>query len=783
MVMNKLNLRLFRMIKNTKGQYIAVLSIIITGIFIFTAVSDSAINLRDTLNDYYTTTNFADIFVTAAALPEKLERELEGIENIRQADVRLSLDVRLITDNDEDRINVRAVSVDKKENKLNELFIKKGKRALSEREIIVIEQFAHARGIDTGDEINLNINGRKYKFIVSAIASSPEYVYLMENEQVLLPDYKKFGVVYIEEDYLRKISGRGYFNEAVIRVNNYDNVDKTKDYLEDELKKYGVMRVIDRDEQLSNNMMNEEITGLEGVSQSIPIVFLIFAGIMLATMLSRIVKKDRTSIGVLKAVGFTDNEIIAHYLKYAASVGIIGGVLGSIIGTAASGAMTDLFLQFFNIPMLTVQIYYDKIFVSVVLSLIFCVVSGFWGIKSIIKINPAESMKPEPPKQGKKILLENFKIFWNRLTFSWRMVYRNIFREKKKFIFIAAAVCITCSLMMMTMWMNAIIEVMFLEHYTDFMKMEYNVGFRGFHDERVLKEVKENINYNHMEGRIELPFEIKNGRHSKIVNVIGLEERTEFYDFRDLDGNKFTIPKEGILISSNLARALDADKGDRILLESFTPDSEGKYVTVKGVIEQSLGINGYMNINYVNEMFLDKSIINGVYINSDDDVKVKLDDINNIMSIQSQEDMKGTFEELTGLLTVYMGVMVIFSGMLGFVILYSMTLMSINERTLEFSSLRVMGFTKNEIFKMLIKENMVMSVLGIMAGIPLGKWLVDYMGIMFNTDIYTLQGHISTTEIINAIILTIIFIISAQLMTYAKIKKLDFMQALKSRIS
>jgi len=781
--MNKLNLRLFRMIKNTKGQYIAVLSIIITGIFIFTAVSDSAINLRDTLNDYYTTTNFADIFVTAAALPEKLERELEGIENIRQADVRLSLDVRLITDNDEDRINVRAVSVDKKENKLNELFIKKGKRALSEREIIVIEQFAHARGIDTGDEINLNINGRKYKFIVSAIASSPEYVYLMENEQVLLPDYKKFGVVYIEEDYLRKISGRGYFNEAVIRVNNYDNVDKTKDYLEDELKKYGVMRVIDRDEQLSNNMMNEEITGLEGVSQSIPIVFLIFAGIMLATMLSRIVKKDRTSIGVLKAVGFTDNEIIAHYLKYAASVGIIGGVLGSIIGTAASGAMTDLFLQFFNIPMLTVQIYYDKIFVSVVLSLIFCVVSGFWGIKSIIKINPAESMKPEPPKQGKKILLENFKIFWNRLTFSWRMVYRNIFREKKKFIFIAAAVCITCSLMMMTMWMNAIIEVMFLEHYTDFMKMEYNVGFRGFHDERVLKEVKENINYNHMEGRIELPFEIKNGRHSKIVNVIGLEERTEFYDFRDLDGNKFTIPKEGILISSNLARALDADKGDRILLESFTPDSEGKYVTVKGVIEQSLGINGYMNINYVNEMFLDKSIINGVYINSDDDVKVKLDDINNIMSIQSQEDMKGTFEELTGLLTVYMGVMVIFSGMLGFVILYSMTLMSINERTLEFSSLRVMGFTKNEIFKMLIKENMVMSVLGIMAGIPLGKWLVDYMGIMFNTDIYTLQGHISTTEIINAIILTIIFIISAQLMTYAKIKKLDFMQALKSRIS
>jgi len=781
--MKKLDLRLLRLIKTTKSQYIAVLSIIITGIFIFTAVSDSAINLRDSLNDYYDTTNFADIFVTAAAIPEKLEKELEATENIRQADARLSIDTRFITDNDDNRVDVRAVSVDSNENKINELYIKKGKRTISDREIIVIDQFALARGLDTGDEIVLNIKGRNHRFIVAAIASSPEYVYLMENEQVLLPDYENFGVVYIEEDYLRKISGRGSFNEVVICVDNQDNIDKTKDYLEDELKKYGVMRVIDRDEQLSNSMINEEITGLEKVSQSIPIVFLLFAGIMLAVMLSRIVKKDRTSIGVLKAVGFLDSEIIVHYLKYAASVGLIGGLLGSIIGTLVSGAMAEMYLEFFSIPMLTFQIYYEKILVSVVLSLIFCVGSGFWGIRNIIKINPAESMMPESPKQGKKILLENFKFFWNRLTFSWRMVYRNIFREKKKFIFIAAAVCITCSLMIMTMWMLEIIDTMLVKHYTEFAKMEYNVGFNGFQDKRVLNEIKETISYNNMEGRIELPFEIKNGRHSKIVNVIGLEENTVFYTFRDLDGNKLAIPKDGIVLSSNLANSLEVDIGDRILMESFIPDRDGEYVTVKGIIEQSLGINGYININYVNQKFLDKGIINGVYINSDDDVTVKLDDIINIMSIQSQEEMQGVFEEFTGLIMVFMGFMVIFSGMLGFVIVYSMTLMSINERTLEFSSLRVMGFTKIEIFRMLVKENMVMSVIGIIAGIPLGNWLVDYIGIMFNTDIYTLIGIVTTKDIITAIILTVIFIVSAQLMTYVKIKKLDFMQALKSRIT
>lgn len=781
--MKKLNLRLFRMIKKTKGQYVAVLSIIITGIFIFTAVSNSAVNLRNTLDDYYDATNFADIFVTAAALPERLERELEGHDNIRQADVRLALDAKLITGDEDERVNVRAVSVDSKENKINELFVKKGRRTIKEKEIMVIDQFALARELDVGDEIDLNIRGRKFRFNISAIVSSPEYVYLMENEQTLLPDYEKFGVVFIEEEYLRRISGSGLFNEVVIRVNNQDDLDETKDYLEEYLKRYGVMRVIDRDEQLSNSMLNEEIRGLETVSRSIPVLFLIFAGIMLSVMLSRIIKKDRTSIGVLKAVGFLDGELITHYLKYAATVGILGGLLGAVIGTLASGAMTKIYLEFFNIPMLTVQVYYERLFVSVILSTIFCLLSGFWGIRAILRINPAESMRPETPKQGKKIILEDFKLFWNKLTFSWRMVFRNIFREKKKFLLIGAAASISCSLMIMTMWMSETMDVIYVGHYSEFMKMDYNVGFKGFKDEGVLNEIKKYINYEHMEGRVELPFEIENGRHSKIVNVIGLEKNTRFYDFRDKKGNKLSVPAEGILISSNLAKVLKASEGDRIFLKSFIPGREGEYVTVKGVIEQSLGINGYMNIDYVNKKFLDKGIINGVFISSDDKIKAKLVNINEIMSTQSREDMQNIFEEFTGLIVAFMGAMVIFSGMLGFVILYAMTLMSINERTLEFSSLRVMGFTKIEIFKMLIKENSVMSVIGILAGIPLGKLLVEYVGLTFNTDIYTFHGSVSTKNIFIAIILTIIFIISAQLMTYVKINRLDFMQALKSRIT
>ncbi|MEL7649093.1 MAG: FtsX-like permease family protein [Sedimentibacter sp.] len=781
--MKKLDKRLFRMIRNTKGQYVAVLAIIITGIFVFTAVSNSSINLGDSLDDYYNITNFPDIFVTAAGLPEKLESTLPGISDIKEAEERIVFDTPFISDDADENVDVRVISVDKQENKINKLFIKSGRRQISGNEVIVIEQFANARNINAGDEIKLQINGKQYRFKVAAVASSSEYAYMMKNEQVFLPDPYNFGVIYVEEDYIRKIyGGQGNFNEMLITLNAGANREKTADFLEDYLEKYGVQRVIEREDQLSNSMLMQEIQGLKMMSKSVPIVFLVFAGIMLATMLSRIVKKDRTSIGVLKALGFSDRDIVSHYLKYAASVGIIGGAAGSLIGTALSGFMTSYYLVFFNIPMLTIKLYYDRIAMSIVLSLIFCILSGFFGVRSIVKINPAESMKPEAPKKGKRIFLENIKIIWSHVPFSWKIVLRNIFREKKKFIFIGAAVAITCGMMVMTMWMTDIMDVMFNKHYGEFMKIDYNISFNSFQNKNVKNEIAEKVRYSDMELRTEIPFEVSNGPKSKIVNIIGIEDGEAFYGFEDFYGNKVKLPGSGILISSNLAKALDVDVGDKILLKNFISGKDDGYVQVKGIIKQTLGINGYMNLDYLNRNFLDKGVANGVYINSHEDVAKALSSMDNI-TIMSQSDLKGAFEEFTEVTAASMMFMVLFSGILGFVIVYSMTLMSINERTLEFSALRVMGFTKSEIFRMLVRENMIMSVIGIGAGIPLGIWLVGYMAEEFTTDIYTMNEPITIKTVILSIVLTIVFIVLAQLMTYAKVHRLDFMQALKSRIS
>lgn len=782
--MKKLDKRLLRMIKNSRGQYIAILSIVITGLFTFTAINNAALNLKSTLEYFYKESNFADINVTLISAPKNIEEELPGKYNVKEAEGRVVVDVPFITDDENERVTTRIISVDSKENIINKLHIKEGSRQIKGKEVIVIDQFATARNININDKIKLQINGVQYDFTVKGIAASSEFVYLMENEQNLLPKPDKFGVIYIEETFAQRTIGmNGSYNEILLTLNQNKDIEKTIDNIKEELEKYGVKRTTKKEDQLSNSVVHEEIKGLEKSSKSVPIVFLVVAALILSAMVTRTVKKDRTSIGILKALGYTNKEIIFHYIKYSLSIGIIGGTTGTILGTILSFAMAKIFIQYFNIPMLKIRLYPQFILTAVLLSCIFCTAAGLWGAKNILKISPAESMRPESPKTGKRIALEKIRFIWNKVSFTWKIVIRNIFREKKKFIFISLAAALTYSMMLMTFWMGDVFNGLFDVHYGQFMKMDYSINFTKPTNENAVNDLKHIVDTKDIEPKVEFPFELKNGFNTNVVNIIGLKNDTVFYGFKDIDGEEVELPNEGILISSNLASSLEVEKGDKILVRNFIPDRKDVYIKVVDIIDQNLGINGYMNIDYMNKVLTERGMVSGVYVNSKDNIIEKLQDVKNISSIQSQSDMKNMFYEFMDLMILAITVMIIFSALLGFVIIYSMTVMSINERTLEFSSLRVMGFTKQEIFKIILKENTIMAVIGIICGIPMGIALIKYIGDIFSSDLYTLNEPVTFKGMIYALIFTIVCLTFAQLITYKKIHNLDFIQALKNRVS
>ncbi len=785
MVMKKLNVRLIRLMKKSFGQVIAVTAVIVVGLLVYTSMRMAALNLESTLDEYYDTTNFADMYVQVVKIPSNAIDDIKNKFGITKAQGRIVSDVALRTEDGDEKVTIRVTSLPNHEEKINDIYLVDGEGIKNKnKDILLVEQFAKARNIAPGDVLKLQISGRQYSLNVAGIVASPEYIYLMENEQSLLPLPEKFGVVFVSDEFARQSFGFGdSYNEVIIKVQDENQIEKIEDRLEKVLKKYGVKRIIVKENQLSNRIISEEIKQLKNTAQVVPMLFLGVAALIMSVMISRMVKKDRVPIGVMKALGYNNFEVILHYTKYSLSMGIIGSLIGTNLGMLLAGAMTRLYLMYFNIPLLKTNYYYRYTIMAVLMASGFCIAAGFWGGKDVLKILPAESMRPEAPKSGKRILAERIKLVWNNLSFSWKMVTRNIFRSKKRFLFIVFGISLSFGMLLLTFYQFSTFFTIFDKHYGEFQRMDYSINFSQPMNKSVIKDLENIVDVDAIEGKVEFPFEMKNGWKSKVINILGLEKDTIFYSFENLAGQNIDLPQEGIVISENLANFLDLKKGDTVIIDSFIPNREDFSLEIKDVIQQSLGINAYMEIEQMQSTLLDKELVTGAFFNSQDNVKKKLINLKNITSVQSLQDLRNIFEQFLNLTISSISILVVFSSILGFAVVYNSTVMGISERRLEFSSLRVMGFSRKEIFWMIVKENLVMTIFGILAGIPIGLTFIRGVGEAFSNELYTLKADTSPSTYLLSILFTIIFVILAQLFTLRKIYKLDFMEALKSRIS
>lgn len=780
----KIDTMLFRMIKNSKGQFMAVLIIIIVGICVYTAMGMTSLNLQNTLDSYYKENNFPNLFIETSGAPSQKVNGLVKIDGVKNVTGRILIDVPFITDDINERVNLRIITTKSNNDELSKSTLIEGKKLSDDgKEALLIEQFASARGIEPGDNIKVQVKGVQYTLDVVGILDNPEFIYLIENGQSIMPEDKNFGVCYVSEKFARQALGfPDIYNQILISYE--DNVEEERliDDVEKELKQYGVKQTVKRENQLSNSMISQELEGLDSMANSLPILFLLVAGLILMMMLGRMVKNDRLKIGVLKAIGYSNSQVLSHYIKYALLSGILGGLLGSACGMALAGGMTKLYLRFFYIPLLKINFYYSYVFAAIFLSAIFCTLSGLIGARGVLKITPADSMRSESPKTGKRILLEKVPFVWKNLSFSNKMIAKNIFRNKKRTIFVLAGVIVTYGMMLFTTSMPNVVDQMMNKHFIEFQKMDYNISLQNPVDKNAIQDLRYLIDIDYMEGKIEYPFEVANGNKNQFVSIIGLKKDTLFYDFKDSEGNEINIPRKGILLSENLTSTLKVKKGDMIQVKTFLPNKNDVYVQVKGIVKQALGMNAYMEIENMGALLLDKDIVTGAYVNSDDpNINEKLIRASNISTIMSIEKTRAVYDEYMSMMVLSIGFMFLFSGILGFCIVYNATTISISERLMEFSTLRVLGFTKNEIFMMILKENNIIMILGIIIGIPVGNGFAQYSSHAFSTDIYSLDMSPTFLAGIMAAVYTIGFVLAAQFATFRKISRLNFLEALKNR--
>ncbi len=783
--MKKLNIRLIRMISHSKGQFFSIVAIVAAALSLYVLFNITAVNINAAVEKYYRMSNVNDLQVQLVKIPQSAITDLGRMKGIKAIQGRVSFDVPLKVSDSEEKVTLRLISLPPEGERINKLYYMTSPlKTITDDQIIILDQFAKARHLTLGEKMTPYINGRDHALVLAGIAASPEFIYLMENEQALLPNPDKFGIGFVSEAFAQSTYGfTGSYNELLITLNPSADPDDMVTQINDRLNRYGVKRVIKLEDQLSNSVLTQKIEGIEKMANVLPVMFLFVGGIIIVIMLSRVVSNDRIPIGVLKALGYDNRHILMHYTKYALVIGLTGSIIGILLGLALSGPLSQVFVSYFNIPFVAIKIYPMYILKAVVLTSIFCIVSGLLGARAVLKIMPADAMRAEAPKSGKRILLERVPLIWKHVAFSWKIVIRNILRTKQRFIFLAFGLALAYAINTVPLYMGTTMPLMFEEQYKVYQRMDYSVEFSKPLSENAVASLKHLIKYDVIEPKAEYPFEMMRGWRKKNVILIGVPRNTTMYHFVDIKGNISLPEKNGILVTEALAKALHVQVGDLIKIRNFIPGKEDVTLPVTRVIKQYLGSNAYMDLETMQRLLLDRNMITGVTITSEADVKEGLKDVKNVSAVRSSKDVSDAFLEYLDTMIVATNAYMLFGGILGFAIVYNATIIGIAERRMEFASLRVMGFDKKDVFRIVTRENAILAIVAILAGIPLGMGMIRAMAVAFSSDMITLPVIYPPKVFISAALATLLFVVIAQLAARKKIYDMDFIEALKSRIS
>ena len=350
--MKLLFLKTLRAMWHNKKAYLACIIVIMIGIMMFTAMSNLLVNLESTVNAYYRDYRLADIFAELSGMPKNRISVLESIEGIAEVYGRYILDARVLMPDYDNVCKLRLIGVQTAEKSTLNGYITEGSDiAAGSNDILVGSGFIAAHTLNYGDYLDVIVSGKIHRLRLCGTAMSPEYVYAIPDIGTLYPDTATFDIAYVDAAMLDLLTNNGGFvNHISFLLQPGYAFEDVRDDISAELEKSGLLRLYPQKDQLSFQVMDSELSELSAMATIIPILFLLIAAIILYIMLRRLVVQERTILGTLKAFGFSNSQILLHYIHYGLLTGIIGGIFGAIIGMFLSNYLYEMYMTFFNIP-------------------------------------------------------------------------------------------------------------------------------------------------------------------------------------------------------------------------------------------------------------------------------------------------------------------------------------------------------------------------------------------------------------------------------------------------
>ncbi len=789
--MTVLHKKLFRSLLRSWAESLAVIMVVLCGTASYICLHSCYLNLALTRDTYYAQNRLADFEIMLERAPANAIFKVEEIPGVRKARARMVKDVNVDIEGVEEPRVGRIISMPvPRRPVMNDVVVMEGRyfEPGVQDEVIVSDSFARLNKLAIGDRLGISVEEKKYSLRIVGYGLSPEYVYMIRTLQEMVPAPERFGILWVPKHFAETaLDMKEACNNILGEVDDPKELDAILDRADKVLDGYGVFAKVKQQDQISVRFLGDEIQGLAVNARITPTLFLAIAALILFVLLSRMVRMERTQIGLMKAYGYSDWSVALHYLQYGVILSAAGCLGGFALGQWMADGLIRVYVQLYQFPILESRIYPDVLARSLGIALAFGALGALLASIRAARIQPAESMRPEAPPLGHRVWLERVGPVWRNLGFTWKMIVRNIARNRFRAGLNVFGVAISTGLVIMGFFSLSGMEFWLRFQFQEVQREDVKISFQGERGKKTYYEMARFDHVRRVEPLLEYPFTITSDWRKKDTVVVGLPRGAEMQKLMTFKGKVVPVGESGIVLSDRLARILGVGVGDTIRLKPLMGRVEGeKRAVVRAVAQQFMGTNAYMDINALSRLLNQSFAMNAVLLRIDEDAKESVNremkDVAGVASVVFNSDAYDSLvKTLAGSSRIMNLVVLLFAGVISFSIIYNVTSVALAERQRELASLRVLGLTTAEVGRVLYHENILLGLIGAAIGLPLGAGICWLLVKAYDTDLYRMPFYIESSAYVKAVLLTLVFVLMANLAVRRKILRLDLVEVLKER--
>ena len=752
--------KLLRTMGKYKAQFISMIIMITLGVGVFLGFNMEWYSIKENTDYIFEKSGFADFrLISEEGFKEEDLEKVKQIEGVEDATRYVSVNTSV-----KDSDDIIALTVSENINVSGFMLIGKENMeysSTSEDGIWLSDQYASKNNIKLNDTLTFTYKNYEISGKVVGLIKASEYLVCVPDETQIMPDFNTYGFAYISPLMFKNVLGFNFYTQINVKAPTLSKKDFSSK-VDSALAKTTL--VLSKDETVSYSSAKSEEEEGKTIGSILPVLFLAIAILTMITTMHRLVTAEKTQIGILKALGFKDRKIILHYTTFAIFISVVGSVLGVALGYVVARLImnpSSAMGTYLDMPTWKLYMPWFGIVALVAMNLVIIGI-GYLSIKNILKGSASDALRPYTPKKMKVTKIEKTKL-WNKFSFGTKWNMRDILRHKARSAMTTIGV-LGCAILViaalgMQDTMNNFVDVFYNQaiNYETRLNISENAS-----NEKAIEIANE---YN---GDYSSQSSVKIGEKAVSLEIYNISN--DKVRFVNEDMKFVTLASDGAYVCERIAKEYSLKPGDEFSCSPYGKD-ESYNLVVKDILK-SMSEAIIMNEDYAKSKNINYHI-NLVYTS-----ETNISTNENIINTQSKSIIIKSFDSFMELMNISVTLLIIAAVVLGVVVLYNLGVMSFMERYREMSTLKVLGFKDKKIGNLLITQNMWISILGTIIGIPLGVWTLDYL-IKALASEYEMSLSISWLSFVISILITLGVSWFVSIVIANKNKKIDMVESLK----